>query len=293
MTGNSEANQIASLRLRVIHGPDKGKTFSLNTDREYLMGRSEECDIRLDPSDKTVSRRHVRLKTGSSNIVIENLSSTNPVQIRGKPVSKITIGHGQKFHVGNTLYTLEVPGKIKTSGGTSKKRIIILSGLLVFCVFIVFIGLSGKKEQPEDRTPLTRPADVDETRPPVVYESLESLPAAGEIEVSQENQLRSDQHFRQGMFFYDTGNIFRAVNEWEKALGFNPNHSDARIWFLKAEKELEDIIRDHYQSGLLHYKYMRYNQAAHEFRMVMELSRNKSSDQYLNAQRYINELKGR
>ncbi|WP_045211599.1 FHA domain-containing protein [Desulfonatronovibrio magnus] len=284
---------IYNILITVLEGVDRGKKFTLNPGGEYSLGRSAECDIRLDQSDKTISRKHALIKVEAKSILIENLSSTNPVQVKGKPVSKARIGSGKQFQVGNSLFVLEVPGRDKISGRNSNKKLIILSGLLVLCTFMIFIGLSGKKEQPDGSSPLTRPAEVEETSPPVVYERLESLPVPEEIEVSSENQLRSDQHFRQGMFFYDTGNTLRAVNEWEQALSVNPNNADARAWFLRAEREIEDQARKHYQNAMLHYKYMRYTQAEHEFRMVLQLSRNKSSDQYINSLRYLNELQSR
>ena len=44
---------------------------------------------------------------------------------------------------------------------------------------------------------------------------------------------------------------------------------------------------------MLHYKYMRYNDAAHELRLVIELSRDKNSDQYVNALKTLNQIEGR
>ena len=73
---------------------------------------------------------------------------------------------------------------------------------------------------------------------------LEALLSSGKNwKVSSEDMKKADQHFRQGMFFYDTGNISRAVDEWNKAVIFYPDHADAQTWFLRAERELEEKVK--------------------------------------------------
>ena len=113
------------------------------------------------------------------------------------------------------------------------------------------------------------------------------------MNISEKDKQMADEHYRQGLFFYDTGNILKAVGEWERAISLNPDHADARLWFLKAEKELAEAVKNHYQNAMVHYRYMRYDQAAYEFKMVIELSRDKNSDQYINALRYLDELRNK
>ena len=83
----------------------------------------------------------------------------------------------------------------------------------------------------------------------------------------------------------------KALDEWNKAILVYPDHPDAKTWFLKAERELENAVKVHYQNAMLHHKYMRYDEAVHEFRSVVELSRNKNSDIYMESLRYLDELR--
>lgn len=289
----------ASAKLIVLDGPDRGKTFELAADRQYLVGRSDECDIRIDMSDKTVSRKHALLTPAGNTISIENLSQTNPVQVKGKPVTKTTIKHKGQFQIGAGLFAFESSGSPDAGGGATASplnlKILIPAALSLIVLFVVLMAVSGKDDA-------SGPGDIDITRPattaePGVKTSLdrpaEAIPRVGGLAVSPEDKEKAEAHFRQGMFFYDTGNIARAVEEWSRLIAIHPDHPEAQTWFLRAEKELDEKIKTHYQNGMLHYKYMRYRDAAHEFGIVIELSRNKSGDHYINALRYLNELQGK
>jgi tetratricopeptide (TPR) repeat protein len=111
--------------------------------------------------------------------------------------------------------------------------------------------------------------------------------------VTDAERNQANQHFRQGMFFYETGKLLRALDEWTQAINSYPDHPDARVWYLKAEQELEQEARLHYQNAILHYKYMRFDEAAREFKIVLQLSRNTTSDIYMDALKYLNEMQGK
>ncbi len=297
MTETSGTGAAGTLSLSVSKGPDAGKTFALETNRDYVLGRADDCDIRIDPADKMVSRKHVRLKVkgGTTNITLENLSKTNPVQVKGKPVTSTVLKPGDKFQVGETVFVLNAPGgaPASASGGPDKKVLLLIVIIIAILALLVFIFAGGRDDNGQP-APVSGPAsDYSDLSAPAVTDGGTTLPPVSGMAVSEKDREAADEHFRKGLFFYDTGNILKAVNEWERALSFNPDHADARTWFLKAERELAEAVKAHYQSAVLHYKYMRYDQAAYEFKMVVELSRNKNSDQYINALRYLDELRNR
>jgi len=283
----------AAFRLTVLQGPDRGKKFDLAPDREYLIGRAEECDIRIDVSDKTVSRRHARLKITRRHIHIENLSATNPVTVKGKPIEKADVSDKDEFRVGESLFTVERIGASPAPGrGIPPLRPLMIGALVLMVGFLGFVIFSGgEKDSPQ------APAPASEALPParhfpVDFTENNQFQGTG-IAVSAEDMKKADQHFRQGMFFHDTGNLAKSVEEWNRAVILNPDHPDAQTWLMRAERELEEIIKTHYQNAMLHYKYMRYNDAAHEFRQVVELSLDKTSDQYVNASKLLNEIENR
>ncbi|MBN1277748.1 MAG: tetratricopeptide repeat protein, partial [Deltaproteobacteria bacterium] len=223
----------------------------------------------------------------------------NPVQINGKAVSRATVKAKGQFQVGITVFSLEMGEALKGLKDSPpfkfNKKTVLLAGLLIVCLFFLIVLLTGKEDKPVRPVSGPRPSasEPDQVQKMDFPDAASSLPGTSGVKVSVEDREKSEEHFRQGMFFYDTGNSLRAVGEWKRALSINPDHSEARIWFLKAEKELEEKAKTHYQNAMLHYKYMRYKQALDEFRMVVELSRDKNSDQYINSMRYMNEIQGR
>jgi len=72
----------------------------------YLIGRGEECDIRL--TDTTVSRRHARLSGGPKGFQIEDLDSTNGTWLDGQRVRSQFIAPGQGFRLGSCNLRLVV-----------------------------------------------------------------------------------------------------------------------------------------------------------------------------------------
>lgn len=284
-------------KLIALDGPDRGKTFELEAGRQYVAGRSEECDIRIDASDKTVSRKHAIFTLSASALTIENLSQTNPVQVKGKAVSRTTLKHKGQFQIGAGLFTFEASGQSDTqkagkSAPVNLKIVIPAVVILVGMVFFLIMGSGEKDTYDPGDTDITRPAGIQTDAPTAMDHTAEMLPKATGISVSGAEKEKAEAHFRQGMFFYDTGNLFRAVEEWSRVIAIWPDHREAQTWYLRAEKELADKVREHYQTAMMHYKYMRYRDAAREFGLVVELSRNKSSDHYINALRYLNELQG-
>jgi len=299
MTKKALSNNAGLLSLVVLQGPDRGRVLNLQENHEYIIGRSHECDFQVDQSDRAVSRKHVRIKAGKGSILVENLSQTNPVQINGKAVSRATVKAKGQFQVGITLFSLEMAEASKALNFSPSfklnKKIVLLAGLLIVCLFFLFVLLTGKDDTTVDKVAITSPSkpEPDQFQEKVFSDAESPMHGTSGVKVSVEDREKSEEHFRHGMFFYDTGNSLKAVGEWKRALSINPENSEARTWFLKAEKELEEKARTHYQNAILHYKYMRYKQALDEFRMVVEFSRDKNSEQYINSIRYMNELKGR
>ena len=301
-------NTDAVFKLIVLEGAEKGKKFYLSPNRQYIMGRGEDCDIRIDGADKTVSRKHAALVAFPKQVVVENLSAANPVLVKGKPIRKAALKDKGQFHIGATLYALSKSG---TPGAPSKQsgaksalplRLVLIAAFLVIVAVFVLMLLPGDdppKVADQTTNKMTRPgADDLPPLPPLSPLRTQTDKTAGNtdtlgLSVSETDRQKADEHFRKGMFFYDTGNTSRAVAEWNRAVVLDPNHPDAQTWFLRAERELAEKVKTHFQNGMLHYKYMRYNEATHEFRLVLELSRDKTSDQYIQALKLFNEIQGR
>ena len=78
-----------------------GRAVPLTAER-VVIGRSRECDIRVD--DGNVSRRHVELvREGPSEWVVVDLGSTNGTELNGRKVQRRTaLDDGDRITIGST-----------------------------------------------------------------------------------------------------------------------------------------------------------------------------------------------
>ena len=64
------------------------------------IGRAGTCAIRFSEAVRTVSRKHAALERRGDDIILYNLSATNPTLVNGSPVEKTwTLNHGDEFQL--------------------------------------------------------------------------------------------------------------------------------------------------------------------------------------------------
>jgi hypothetical protein len=68
--------------------------------RSVVLGRSRECDIRVD--DANVSRRHAEVRQEGATYWIVDLDSTNGTELNGRRVSRAKLADGDTITVGGT-----------------------------------------------------------------------------------------------------------------------------------------------------------------------------------------------
>ena len=107
--------QDTGIFLRIEHGSDAGKTFTLSAGGTYLIGR-DGADIPLE--DEKVSRKHAEIGLyGPDAYVVRDLASTNGTRLNGKKISeKAKLKHWDEIRVGDTVIRFSViDGSVKVS----------------------------------------------------------------------------------------------------------------------------------------------------------------------------------
>ncbi len=94
--------------LRVVSGPDVGRTFNLTEGVKLLIGRGEKSDTHL--SDGTVSRVHCELRWDGVKFVLVDLDSVGGTLVGGKKITLHHLKHGEEFQVGATRLVLHTTG---------------------------------------------------------------------------------------------------------------------------------------------------------------------------------------
>ena len=88
-----------AVTIEVIRGPDKGRTFQIDSDA--IIGRQSDT---LALIDSTVSRQHARLIRQNDAWAIEDLNSANGTFVNGARIKRPTPLHlGDQIRCGTTL----------------------------------------------------------------------------------------------------------------------------------------------------------------------------------------------
>jgi DNA-binding NtrC family response regulator len=103
IAGAAGSRPVRSFEVRVTTGPDAGKTFVIDSNREgrILVGQSPACFVRLD--DATVSRRHAAFELAQGALRVADLGSTNGTWVNGLRVYDVVLQGGETVQVGNTV----------------------------------------------------------------------------------------------------------------------------------------------------------------------------------------------
>jgi predicted nuclease with TOPRIM domain len=98
----SGAEPIADGATRLlIHGED-GREVVHVLGRKTSIGRTPDNDLQLDA--KFISRHHAVILAGPASTVIEDLNSTNGVQVNGRRVTRQTLRDGDQIAIGRMHY---------------------------------------------------------------------------------------------------------------------------------------------------------------------------------------------
>ena len=73
--------------------------------RVTVIGRSSECDVRLD--DANASRRHAELRRIADGYSLVDLGSTNGTEVNGQRIQETALMNGDVISVGTTKITFE------------------------------------------------------------------------------------------------------------------------------------------------------------------------------------------
>ena len=93
--------------LRVIAGPQSGRTFTFNQHDTFMIGRSEDAHFCL-PEDRYFSRHHCILEIAPPQVFLRDLGSTNGTAVNGIKVETAHLKSGDRIQGGETILQVEV-----------------------------------------------------------------------------------------------------------------------------------------------------------------------------------------
>lgn len=85
-------------RLKVQLRSQQVQSVDLNPEKEYIVGRKEDCDIVLQP-EKGISREHFKLSFNGSTWNVEVVSRYGEMIVQGENVGTLSLQDGSRFAV--------------------------------------------------------------------------------------------------------------------------------------------------------------------------------------------------
>lgn len=93
-----------TFQLIICDGPEKGRSFDLESGHSVVLGRGEDCDICL--ADPRASRVHCRLEVGEDSVVLVDAGSTWGTKLNGNAVKQQRLKSGDVIELGETRLRL-------------------------------------------------------------------------------------------------------------------------------------------------------------------------------------------
>jgi S-DNA-T family DNA segregation ATPase FtsK/SpoIIIE len=94
----------AAALLRVVEGPDAGKSFPLGLGTN-VVGRGNGCDVKL--TDSSVSREHAKVQISDVAEIVD-MGSSNGLSVEGGDVARAMLRNSDQVRIGDTAFTVEV-----------------------------------------------------------------------------------------------------------------------------------------------------------------------------------------
>jgi chromosome segregation ATPase len=102
----SEPAPIPDGALRLLIQAEDGREVVHVLGRKTSIGRTPDNDVQIDA--KYVSRHHAVILVGAAQAIIEDLNSTNGVQVNGRRITRQTLKDGDQLAFGRSLYRFAV-----------------------------------------------------------------------------------------------------------------------------------------------------------------------------------------
>jgi eukaryotic-like serine/threonine-protein kinase len=108
--------------VNVISGPNAGPRRPLTDHVVLVVGRGEDCDLRLN--DPSVSRVHARITLLDGRVYLEDAGSRWGTLVNGVPTESRELTPGDRVEIGDTQLQLETDSPLVTTIAPIHKRIL-------------------------------------------------------------------------------------------------------------------------------------------------------------------------
>ena len=108
--------------VNILSGPNAGPRRPLTDPAVLVVGRGEDCDLRLN--DPSVSRVHARITLLDGRVYLEDAGSRWGTLVNGIPTESRELCPGDRVEIGDTQLRLETDSPLVTTIAPIHKRIL-------------------------------------------------------------------------------------------------------------------------------------------------------------------------
>lgn len=228
--------------------------YELEKEEIYIGRDSKKCQIVLN--DPEVSTVHAVLRKSNTDVLLEDLNSSNGTILNGERINKAHLSVGDEFVIGSTSFSLEVKSDLLDS--ESDRLMPVESGQTI-----------ETEEVLEEIVDNHEGEAIDFHGTPVVEKSLVK-------------RFKNDPAFRKKVIYAAVGIALVALfipDEEEKPAKPSENKIAAPVETKKENKkklsEAQELaVAQAYQQGIDHFEQEKYSEALQEFEKVIRLDDN-------------------
>jgi len=129
---------MSTYRLKGASGAVMNQSFSLGA--RTVIGRSDDCDVRLDQDG--VAPRHAEIVLSDGGLALHRLDPAAEVTLNGRAVEAAELASGDEIRIANCRFVLQAPGlrpqKVLTAEAVSRRR-----GYLPWLIVAALLGAAA------------------------------------------------------------------------------------------------------------------------------------------------------
>ncbi len=104
----TEEKEHEGFALKFLSGKHQGTEFPLQNGSEIIIGRASDIPGSMVLDEEKVSRKHARLLCAGSNLVLQDLGSTNGTFVNGERINAARLEEGDRILIGSSILKLIV-----------------------------------------------------------------------------------------------------------------------------------------------------------------------------------------
>lgn len=285
-------------RLLCLNGRGKGVSYFLMGKR-VVVGRSETVDIQV--FDIKSSREHAEITRVGNDVIVTDLGSQNGVIVNDLKVRQHKLKDGDKLIIGQTVFKF---GRVKVAGSKKKelRKVDVQEDEVIEDtpkkknpIILIIVALGGVylllNQNNDENVSTERAKNKSIFQQKLIVDDFSNAAERKKLDVDKQTAEKLKLIFQLGLREFRSGNYFRSMNEFKKALIVKPDDPQANFYLRKAKDALDDMIKQRFEKASKDFDALKYASAQVEYCAVIRtLHSYPEHESYKKAKENLNQI---